>query len=183
MSNLETLIGGVDTLGPHDPIGTGDVCLCGIPADNPIHTEMVEDMEGNYTFPSLTASRSTFRLLFAALHRGSVHIERVRIDTDSGVLIVDEFGCDVAAGHSESGQKLRAALNVFGTVRKRTDELLPGDRVKLPGNVVRTVETVKPVGVQSNAREELQVVIYTEGAADGWGYGNTANPSSLWEIV
>jgi hypothetical protein len=65
----------------------------------------------------------------------------------------------------------------------RTDALRTGDRVVLPGGIVRTVAAVGPTAYANIRGELILVVQYREGPTPEWGEGNTALASSEWMVV
>jgi hypothetical protein len=66
---------------------------------------------------------------------------------------------------------------------KRTDELKPGDVVRVNSYIVRTVDRVVPTGYISYSNEQIHNVMYRETASDEWSDGNSAAPSSVWEVL
>lgn len=75
------------------------------------------------------------------------------------------------------------------TFPKRTDQLKPGDRVRLPGGAIRTVSHVTDSGYVNRHNRPIRTVHYVE-PADGpsvrgtWGStANTAADATVWETV
>lgn len=67
---------------------------------------------------------------------------------------------------------------------KTTAELLPGDRVVLPGGLVRTVDRVVPNGWLNYRNEPIYNVMYREPAIPGvWSDGNSGIGASLWLVA
>lgn len=66
---------------------------------------------------------------------------------------------------------------------KRTDELKVGDRVRLPGGLVRTVDCVTESEWLNYRNERILYVMYREGRTTEWSEGNSGIASSLWKIA
>jgi hypothetical protein len=68
-------------------------------------------------------------------------------------------------------------------MRVATDQLKPGDRVRLPGELVRTVKEVKVSEFLNRNNKPILYVMYLEGRTPEWSEGNSAIFSSEWEIA
>jgi hypothetical protein len=67
---------------------------------------------------------------------------------------------------------------------KRTDQLVPGDRVKLANGLVRTVAEIADSGYRNNGGKTIWNVTYREPAVPGvWSDGNSAVGYSMWELA
>lgn len=64
---------------------------------------------------------------------------------------------------------------------KRTDQLKPGDLVRINRNIQRTVKSVGPCGYVNRDGEPILTVLYAEGDTEEWGPGNSTSASDLWE--
>jgi hypothetical protein len=60
-------------------------------------------------------------------------------------------------------------------------DLQPGDRVQLPGGLVRTVLTVMPY--TAPGWDHLVSVKYREGRTAEWSAGNSSGRDTLWEVL
>jgi len=67
--------------------------------------------------------------------------------------------------------------------RKRTDQLVKGDKVRLVGRYVRTVESVETTPLLNYRGEPILTVFYSEGTTDEWSNGNSGAPGTEWEVV
>lgn len=66
----------------------------------------------------------------------------------------------------------------------RTDELKAGDRVLLPGGIVRTVDRVVESGWLNAKNEPILSVMYREPGVPGvWSEGNSGCARSLWLLA
>ena len=79
--------------------------------------------------------------------------------------------------------KRPAYLADKAALEKCTFELVPGDRVLLPGGRIRTVKEVKDSGMVNFHKVPIHYVMYAEGATDGWSEGNSAALSSTWRLA
>lgn len=68
-------------------------------------------------------------------------------------------------------------------MKVRIDALKPGDRVRLPGGLIRTVDHVAESEFRNYRNEPIVYVIYAEGRTPEWSHGNSAIWSSEWEVV
>lgn len=59
-------------------------------------------------------------------------------------------------------------------MNKRTDELVLGDLVRLPGGLIRTVDVVKDSGYVNYRNEPIFAVMYCEGRTAEWSEGNSS---------
>lgn len=73
---------------------------------------------------------------------------------------------------------------------KRTDELVPGDRLRMPRNnngapIIRTVSAIERGPYLNRRNEPIYNVKYAElDVNDGWnGYGNSGIASTEWELA
>jgi hypothetical protein len=66
---------------------------------------------------------------------------------------------------------------------KLTSELLPGDRVKLPSGIVRTVREVKESEFLNRNNKPILYVMYAEGRTPEWSEGNSGIAISRWELA
>ena len=66
---------------------------------------------------------------------------------------------------------------------KRTDELVLGDLVRLPGGLIRTVDVIKDSGYVNYRNEPILAVMYCEGRTAEWSEGNSSIARGTWEIV
>jgi hypothetical protein len=66
---------------------------------------------------------------------------------------------------------------------RRTDELLPGDRLLINGRYIRTVATVRDSGWLNFRDEPIFSVRYAEGDTAEWSGGNSGIASSLWTVA
>lgn len=66
---------------------------------------------------------------------------------------------------------------------KATLELQAGDRVLLPGGLVRTVAEVVDAGYLGRRGDSLLAVKYREGSTSEWSGGNLAASDSRWELA
>lgn len=62
-------------------------------------------------------------------------------------------------------------------------ELQTGDRVRLPGGVVRTVAEVQRTNLIGAYGAPLYFVAYAEGRTKEWGPANSAVETSEWSLV
>lgn len=67
-------------------------------------------------------------------------------------------------------------------MHRRTDQLAHGDRVRLPGRLVRTVDHVRPLGYDNYRGDPILGVYYLEGKTPEWSEGNSAIPETLWDV-
>jgi len=67
--------------------------------------------------------------------------------------------------------------------RKRTDQLVKGDKVLLDGRYVRTVERVVETQWLNYRNEPILAVYYSEGTTDEWSDGNTGGPATEWYVT
>lgn len=67
-------------------------------------------------------------------------------------------------------------------VDKRTDQLMPGDRVRLPGGLVRTVKYVGTSNFVAARNQPILYVIYREGRTPEWSAGNSSIRFNTWEV-
>lgn len=63
-------------------------------------------------------------------------------------------------------------------MERRTDELRPGDSIRLPHGLVRTVLEVAQTRLVTVEDEPVVVVLYVEP-----GLGNTAVAGTVWEVL
>lgn len=68
-------------------------------------------------------------------------------------------------------------------MRKRTDQLVIGDRVLLVGRHVRTVSEVRESSWLNHRNQPILYVFYAEGSTADWSHGNSGIASSEWEIA
>jgi hypothetical protein len=61
--------------------------------------------------------------------------------------------------------------------------LKPGDRVALPGGIVRTVESVRPSGHVNFADEPLYIVSYVEDGSAEWSAANIGHAQATWTLA
>jgi len=66
---------------------------------------------------------------------------------------------------------------------KLTSELVVGDRVLLPGGLVRTVAEVKTSEYLNYRNEPILYVMYQEGRTPEWSEGNSGIEHSLWLLA
>ena len=65
----------------------------------------------------------------------------------------------------------------------KTSELRPGDRVMLPGGLVRTVGEVKVSEYLNYRNEPILYVMYSEGRTAEWSEGNSSIERGLWFLA
>lgn len=64
-----------------------------------------------------------------------------------------------------------------------TTELQAGDRVRLPGGLIRTISEIEPTNLVGTYGDPLYFVAYAEGRTKEWGPGNSATAKSDWVTV
>jgi hypothetical protein len=65
---------------------------------------------------------------------------------------------------------------------KHTLELAPGDRLRLPGGVVRTVMDVRDSEWVNYRNQPIFYVLYVEGRTEEWSEGNSGIAATQWEL-
>lgn len=65
----------------------------------------------------------------------------------------------------------------------KTTELQAGDRVRLPGGLVRTVSEVQSTNLVGTYGNPLFYVAYAEGRTKEWGPANSAADTTDWTLV
>jgi metal-responsive CopG/Arc/MetJ family transcriptional regulator len=65
---------------------------------------------------------------------------------------------------------------------KTTSQLERGDRVQLPGGLVRTVDRIVPSGYVNYRNEVISSVMYAEGRTDEWSGGNSGVSGTTWTV-
>lgn len=66
---------------------------------------------------------------------------------------------------------------------RSTLELAAGDRVTLPGGIVRTVSEVGPTNLRNSRNQTIYSVMYAEGCTSKWSGGNSALAETEWVLA